>query len=75
MWLAALDDDEIPPESPGIFSPSNNIFITTHFESLNTDANQLFSAPAVMEQSPNKRMSISAKYLGSSWYVILYVIE
>ena len=63
---SVLDDDEVPPESPSVAIPLNDVFI-----SLDTCADQLFSASQPLEQTVDKRMSISTRFLSSSGCVII----
>ena len=60
-----LDDDEVPPESPSVATPVNDVFV-----SLDTCADQLFGASQPSGQIVDKRMSISTRFLGSSGCVI-----
>lgn len=65
-----LDDDEASPESPSVVAPTNDVFISAHFDHLGAD--QFFGASQPLEQSADKRMSISTRFLSSSGYVIVY---
>ena len=60
------DDDEVLPESPSVATPVNDVFI-----SLDICPDQLFSASQPLEQTVDKRMSISTRFLSSSGYVII----
>jgi len=71
-WFSLLDDEEVPPESPGVVSPLNDVFVSTHFESLDVCADQLFGVSQPLEQPADKRMSISTKFLSSSGCVIIH---
>ena len=63
---SVLDDDEVPPESPSTVTPVNDVFIN-----VNICPDQLFGASQPLEQTVDKRMSISTRFLSSSGCVII----
>lgn len=44
----------------------NDMFVSTHFDSLEVCADQLFGSSQPSEESIDKRMSISTRFLSSS---------
>lgn len=60
------DDDEVAPESPSVVTPVKDVFI-----SVDVCADQLFGASQPLEQTVDKRMSISTRFLSSSGCVII----